>query len=456
MSYIPKRKDEIKILFSIATPLTAAWIAEMAMFITDMIMVGKIGSKELAAVGLAGDWFWVLLLIGMGIISMVGVLAAQSLGENNPRGATEACEQGMIAASITSIPVMLLVWYLGYFLQFANQDPEVVGLIDGYAKILTYSVFPALWWAVLRNYLTALNKAGVIGWITICALVLNVGLNYTLIYGKFGFPKLGVNGAGIGTTIVTWLMFFTLVFFVLTLKSLKENKPKIFAPKINWLILKEIFQLGLPNSLTQVLIGSMFTVAAIIVGMISAAALAAQQIIYSVIYAALCAPLGLGEAVRVRVAYGAGKKSIELSQQSANIASFLAGLSTLGIAFLLWFFPEKLIGIFLDINNSKNLEVINLSIKISLYAGFFLLIDGILIVIREAVRGFRDTRSPLWISITGYWIVGMSTGVVLCIPLNYGPTGLWAGLVSGVIFANILMFWKFSSLIRKMKQSHFT
>ena len=118
-------------------------------------------------------------------------------------------------------------------LGFAKQDPEVVSLITGYSKIVTWSVLPALWWVVLRNYVTALAKSAIIGWVTFSGLGLNVALNYTLIYGKFGLPALGVVGAGIGTTIVTWLMFFALAYVVLTSKALKDFRPRIIPHHID-------------------------------------------------------------------------------------------------------------------------------------------------------------------------------------------------------------------------------
>jgi MATE family multidrug resistance protein len=445
----PTRREETSTLLRIGLPLTAAYLAEMGMFITDMIMVGRLGSNELAAVGLAGDWFWVLLLIGMGVISIIGVIAAQCLGAEDRQGVIDAGEQGMIAATIASIPVILCVWFLGPVLGFANQDPEVVRLITGYSKVLTGAVLPALWFVVLRNYITALGKSGAIGWITVSALALNVALNYTLIFGKLGLPALGIIGAGIGTTIVNWVMFLSLCAYVLASRHFAEYRPRIIPHKIDWRLLGEIFRLGIPISMTQVLNGAMFTVAAVIVGIISAATLAAQQIVYSVIYVALSAALALGDSVRVRVAYGIGRRSAESSEQSAHLAMVLAGATTLAAALILWLFPDKVVGIYLDTTNPENENVLRLSVAMSVYAGMFLLLDGILLVIANAVRGLRDTRSPLWISMAGYWAVGIGSGVWLCFPLGYGAEGLWWGLVAGVLFSNILMFWRF-----KMRIAH--
>lgn len=446
----PTWKQETQTILGLSLPLTAAFVAEMGMVITDMIIVGRLGSKELAAVGLAGDWFWVLLLIGMGVISIVGVIAAQNLGAGHRQGVIEAGEQGIIAATITAIPVTLCVWYLGPVLGMVNLDPEVIQLITDYSRVLAFAVMPALWFVVLRNYITALSRSAAIGWITVAALGLNITLNYTLVYGKFGFPAMGVVGAGIGTTLVNWGMTGALIVHVLYSNKFKTYRPRIVPRVFNGQLLREIFRLGLPISVTQLLSGGMFTMAAVAVGILGATTLAAQQIIYSVIYLALSTAAALGESVRVRVAYGIGRRSVDSSSQSANISFVLAGATTFLAALVLWIMPGTLVGIFLDISNPDNAAVLQISIGLSVYAGMFILLDGVLIVIANAIRGLRDTKSPLWISMAGYWVVGLGTGAWLCFHEGYGADGLWWGLVAGVLFANILMYWRF---IRRLKDA---
>jgi MATE family multidrug resistance protein len=449
----PGWRAETRTILGISLPLTAAYVAEMGMVITDMIIVGRLGSNELAAVGLAGDWFWVLLLIGMGVISIVGVIAAQCLGAGDDEGVIATNAQGMIAATITSIPVMACTWYLGPVLGWAQQDPEIVRLITDYSRILTWAVLPALWFVVLRHYITALARSAAIGWITAFALGLNVALNYTLVFGKFGLPALGVWGAGLGTTIVNWVMFFALVMHVKRSPHFAAHRPYIVPRHIDRPLLGDIFRLGIPISLTQFLNGAMFTVAAVIVGIISAATLAAQQIVYSVLYLSLSAAAALGDAVRVRVAYGIGRRSVDDSYQSANISFALAFITTLVAAMVLWIAPRALVGIFLDTADPENALVLEISVALSIYAGMFLLLDGVLMVIANAIRGLRDTRSPLWISMAGYWAVGLGSGVALCFPLGYGAEGLWWGLVAGVAFSNMLMYWRFRRRVADARQT---
>lgn len=450
---VPTRREETATIIRISLPLTAAYIGEMVMVITDMIIVGRLGSKELAAVGMAGDWFWVLLLIGMGVISIVGVFAAQSLGAEDHEGVIAAGEQGMIAATLTAVPVMLCVWYLGPVLGWAKQDPEVVRLITGYSRILTWAVLPALWFVVLRNYITALARSAAVGWITFGALGLNVFLNYTLVYGKFGFPAMGVVGAGIGTTIVNWVMFTALVVHVLHSRHFEKLRLPIIPRRVDKVLLGELFRLGTPISITHFFNGAMFTVAAVVAGIISAATLAAQQIVYTVLYLSLSAAGALGDAVRVRVAYGIGRRSVDASSQSAYISFGLALLTTFVAALVLWIFPDTVVSVFLDTADPDNETVLQISIGLSAYAGLFLLLDGVLMVVANAIRGLRDTRSPLWISMAGYWCVGLSAGVLFCFPLGYGADGIWWGMISGVVFSNVLMYWRFTQRLADARAS---
>lgn len=434
---------EVRTLFAISLPLVVAYLAEMGMMITDMIIVGRLGSNELAAVGLTADWFYVLLLIGMGTVSIVGVLAAQSLGAGDRTGVTTAVEQGMIAATIMSVPVMLAVWYLGPALSLAKQDAEVVRLVTAYSQPLTMGVLPVLWFTVLRNYLSAVAKASAVMLITFGALLLNLALNYALVYGKFGLPALGVVGAGIGTTIVNWTIFGVLAAHVVFDQRFATYRPRLVPRAIDLPLLRDIFALGLPVTAAQLLGAGMFTAAAVLIGMLGAVFLAAQQIVYTVIYIALSVSLAIGDAVRVRVAYGIGVRSVDAARCSTMIGLCMAAAVTLLASATLWLYPELIVSIFLDTDDVANAGALLLAVNLSIYAGLFQVFDGVLIVLANALRGLRDTRSPMWIMLSGYWFVGIGIGTILCFPLKFGAVGLWWGLILGPVIANVLMTARF-------------
>jgi MATE family multidrug resistance protein len=274
-------------------------------------------------------------------------------------------------------------------------------------------------------------------------LVLNLFINYALVFGKFGFPALGVTGADYGTVIVNWLMFLTMAAHVIFSKTFAHGRPSLLPRRIDPKIFREILTLGLPVTAAQILGGAMFTLAAIFVGVIGADTLAAQQIVYTVIYVALSASIAIGDAVRVRVAYGIGTLSAAAARQSANISFALGAAATLLASGTLWLFPQEIVGIFLNTGDAANSDVMLIAVLLAPYAATFLLFDGVLMVIANALRGLRDTRSPLWIAAAGYWLVGLVAAYWLCFVMDQGATGLWLGLIGGALVAIVLMTMRY-------------
>jgi MATE family multidrug resistance protein len=450
---MPSFAQEAQTILRISIPLLAAYLAEMGMLITDMIIVGHLGSNELAAVGLTADWFYVLLLIGMGVISIVGVLVAQSLGARDFKGASDAVEQGLVVAAIMSIPVMLCIWYLGPALEIAKQDPDVLRLIIDYSQPLTWCVLPILGSVALRNFVTAMSRTSVIMLITVAALALNLLINYALVFGKFGFPAMGVVGAAYGTVVVNWLMYAAMAAHVLLSKYFAHCRPALIPRRLDFRMLSEIFVLGLPITASQILGGASFTVAAIFAGVLSADTLAAQQIVYTVIYVALSASIAIGDAVRVRIAYGIGMRSPAAARQSAHIAFSLGAIATIAASAALWLFPQQIVGVFLNTDAAANAGAMLIAVMLAPYAAAFQLFDGVLLVIANALRGLRDTRAPLWIAAAGYWGVGLGVSFWLCFPLGLGATGLWLGLICGAIVTIVLMSLRYRSRIAHAEAS---
>jgi MATE family multidrug resistance protein len=164
-----------------------------------------------------------------------------------------------------------------------------------------------------------------------------------------------------------------------------------------------------------------------------------------VIYVGLSTAVAFGDALRVRVAYGIGIGSVHAARQSASIATYIGTLFILGATLILWLVPEFLVGVFLNIDEAANTGVLSIAIGLSFYAGLFQLVDGVLIIFSNGLRGLRDTRSPLWISIFGYWVVGLAPGMWLCLYTEIAAPGMWLGLIAGAVVALVLMIFRLRS-----------
>jgi MATE family multidrug resistance protein len=207
-------KDELRQFFIIAIPLSAAYLAEFAMFLTTKMVVGKLGYHSLAAVGIAGDLTFEILVILMAMLSVVGVLAAQALGAGKHHELGQSIRQGLVVATVIGGPAMIAVWNLDLALIATNQDPRVIELARGYLKGISGAVLPVLWFAIFRNFVAVLSQTVSILVITAGAVVLNYLLTLWFVHGGYGVAPLGLFGAGLATTIVSWLMFLALALHV--------------------------------------------------------------------------------------------------------------------------------------------------------------------------------------------------------------------------------------------------
>ena len=249
---------------------------------------------------------------------------------------------------------------------------------------------------------------------------------------------------------MNWLMFVAIAVYLRRSTSIEGFRPRLFPRHIDGTVQKELLSLGTPVALTQILNGGMFSAAAVLVGIIGAATLAAQQIVYGVMYLAFSVAGGFGDTVRVRVAYGAGLEDADAASRSARIALSLAAGATLIGTLLLWLFPTPLVSVFLDTARPDSREVLAIAVGLSVPAGMFLFLDGTQYVLANALRGLRDTRSPLWISLLGYWALGLGSAVFFCFVLDFGALGLWWGLVAGVLLCNALLLWRLRTQFRRI------
>ena len=450
MEQIHKEKiplfEELKIFVIIALPLAATYMAEIGMVLTDNAIVGRLGSIELAAVGLTGNVLWEMLFIGTSIVSIVGVLVAQAFGANDHDSIGHHVRQGFWVAIAISIPGTIFCFYGAHILALTDQDPRVLELGDQYLRTASWSFLPGMLFVVLRSYTSSLMRVKAVMVITFGAVGINAILTYGMVNGELGMPKLGIPGAGWSTTIVSWGMFFALVFY--TAVSEKLKRYRIYQNLIDLDLTEcwEIIRLGLPIGGIALMEGGLFMAVAVLMGVISADALAANQVVINTIAITFMISLAVGEAAGIRVAHGVGAKNRTEARQS-GILGLSIGVCVGSVAAIAFIFGSHLLaGIFLDIDNPENAEVIALCSTLFVIAAAFQLFDGLQAIATRALRGMKDVVVPMWIAGISYWGFGIGGGYVLGFVLGYGAEGLWWGLAAGLMLAAVLLSARYLKL----------
>lgn len=439
-------RRESVLLLHIALPLMAAYLAEMAMFITTKMVVGKLGYHELATVGIAGNLSFEVAVILMGVLTIVGVLCAQAEGRGRSRDAGIAVRQGMFISVLLGLPATWLVWNMDVVLRWTNQDPLVIELSAPYLRGLSGFVLPLLWFSVLRNFVAALARPRAVMVITVIAVGVNWLLTWLMVHGIGGLPRLGLFGAGLATSIVTWLMFLALLWYVYRTEFLRGYGVFSGRWRIDWDVSREIFVLGIPVAGLVLLEAGMFTAASILSGVISAETLAAYEIVLSWIGAAFMVALGMAEAGMVRVAHGIGRDQWRDARQAGILAM---AIGVVGVACLAWVplvMQERFISIFISRDDPGFDTVSSLATGFFMIAALFQVFDALQCVAARALRGLKDSIAPLWIAGFSYWVLGIGGGAWLAFRAGLGGEGLWWGMVAGLATAGALLAWRFHRL----------
>lgn len=447
--YTPSLKIEIRQFLKIALPLAAAYLAEYAMFITTKMVVGQLGYQKLAAVGISGDLSFQILVVLMGMLSVVGVLAAQAEGAGDKARVGQSVRQGFIVATLLGIPAMALIWNLDLLLAATGQETVVVELAIPYLRGVSAMVLPVLWFAVFRNFVAALSRPIAVMTITVVAVFLNYLLTVWFVYGGYGLPELGLFGAGLATSIVSWLMLISLVIYIYRHSELRGYglfKGRWYYDSV---ISREIMRLGIPVAGLTFMEAGLFIAASILSGVISAKTLAAYEVVMAWVGIPFVIAFGLAEATMMRVAQAVGRAEIIAARRAGNLGM------KLGIGFLtiLVIIPlglsDQIVRIFISPQDEGFVEVSKMAVHFLMIAAIFQVFDGLQAIAARALRAFKDNVMPLWIAGFGYWVLGIGGGSLLAFRFEFGGAGLWWGLAMGLMVTSCLLCWRFQRLTGK-------
>ena len=434
---------ESKQFLKLAIPLASAQVAQSMTGFFDSIMMGRLGAEFLAAGGLASITFFAILAPAAGVVMGVSPLIAEAYGTGNKTRIAKLVSQSFWLVLLLSIPMMMLIFYLDVIMIHLGQAESTITLANSYLDIILWGFFPALGFAMLRGVISGLSHARPIMWIVIIGTMFNIAGNYILGFGKLGFPRLELVGLAIASVFALWGMFIALILYLLYHPQLKSygifNRLWELKPLILW----ELNRIGIPIGIFILFELGLFTVVTYLMGALGKSTLAAHQIVFQTIMVTFMIPLGMSYAATVRVGQWLGKKSSQGIEQAAYTSIAIGLVFTLIITIAMLLFPYRIIGLYIDLNDPVNEEIINLALPILRIASLSQILDAVQKIVYGALQGLQDTRIPLFLNIPAFWGIGLTTGYILGFHYDLGGTGLWLGQSLGVAIAALLFLWRF-------------
>ena len=416
----------------------AGMVSHMLMGLADTVMVGHVGVTPLAAASFVNVLLHPPVTFGLGLLSAVAILTSQAFGAKNPAQAGEALRNGLVASIAFGLVLALGAHLLVPFLHSFGQEPAVALESRAYLLICGWSIVPALIAHAAKQFSEALNHAWMPNFILLAGVALNVFLNWIFIYGHWGAPALGLEGAGWATLLARIVVAVAMLVYLARNAELRMYLPTHWFAGLHFSRLKQMLNLGGPVGAQHLLEVSAFAFAALMMGWISARALAAHQIAITCAATTFMFMVGLGMAVCIRVghAYGAGKFQRTRRIGFVGLCLTVLGMSFFGLMFITLRFP--LAHAFIS-----DQEVVRLTAQFFIVAALFQIADGVQVTAMSALRGLSDVKTPAFVAIFAYWIISIPLGYLLAFRLSYGPIGIWIALALGLAIAACILTWRF-------------
>jgi len=445
MSLFSQSLSENRRTLALATPMVAGHVGQMLMGWADTIMVGRIGVTELAACAFANTVLSIPFVFGFGLLSGVSVRTSHSFGAQRERQCGEALRFGLLVAIIVGVAIAASIQLSFPWIHVLGQSPEVNRASQTFLILCAWSIVPAFITTVSKSFSEALARPWIPFWIIIGGVLLNVVLNWILIYGNLGAPALGLTGAGIATLTARCVVAIVTLGFILKEPFFQKFLPLVWFKSDHSWESKALLSLGLPAGAMHLAEVSGFGFGSLMMGWLSIDAMAAHQIAITCAATTFMIPLGVSQAVAVRVGRARGAKEHE---RCRPIITGALGLILLVMSFFTVIFivgGPTIAGWFVS-----NGPVVALAAQLMLIAGLFQICDGWQIVCAGSLRGFEDTRVPMFIGIFAYWFVAIPFSYIVAFHVGVGPRGVWLGFVVGLIVAAIALGWRVHRQLQKI------
>jgi len=444
-------RGHLRALMVLGLPLIGSNLAQNLIQFVDVLMLGWYDVTALAAVSIATPYWFTLFLLGAGFAWAVAPLVAAAVEAGDGVAARRITRMGLwlsVAAGCLFVPAF---WWSGPVLRWLGQTEEIAGLAQEYLRIAGWGLFPALFAITLRSFLSALELAGIILWVSLAAAVLNVGLNWVLIFGNLGFPEMGIEGAALAS--VSLHVASGIGLAVYAAKRCAEYDLFTRFWRFDGQIAAQVAKLGLPMGVTTVAETLLFSASAVMMGWIGEVWLAAHGIALQLASLTFMVHLGLSQAVTVRAGRAYGRHDEAALRLGGLVALGLSGAMVALTMALFLGVPGALMSIFVDPADPLRDAIIAAGVTLLAIAALFQLVDAAQVMTIGLLRGVQDTTVPLIIAIVSYWVLGIPAGWLLAFPAGMGAPGIWLGMVVGLGAAAVALsvrFWWGTGRLREV------
>jgi MATE family multidrug resistance protein len=434
-------RSEAKATVALAWPMVLTNLGQTAMTATDVMMMGRLGPQTLAAGALGSNLYFMVMIFGLGLMLATSPMMATELGRrrHSVRDIRRTVRQGLWQAVLVAIPIWIFLWNGERILLLIHQEPALARDAGIYLRWLEWAVLPFYGYIVLRSFISALERPGWALVIVFAAVASNAFFNWVFMFGHFGFPAMGIAGSGLATTLSSTLMLVGMAMVVLLERRFRRYRLFGRFWRADWPRFRGLLKLGLPIAGILAFEVTIFNAAAMFMGLIGADSLAAHAIALQIASVTFMVPLGLNQAVTVRVglAYGAGDGE---GVTRAGWTAFWLGeafMALMALIMIAW--PHLLISAFIDLADPANAHVIALAVSFLAFAALFQIFDGAQAVASGMLRGLHDTTVPMIYAAIGYWGIGLPLGVLLAFHFGFAGRGIWIGLSSGLAVVSVLL-----------------
>lgn len=438
----------------LASPVILGMLGHTFVAFADNIMVGQLGTAQLAAVSLGNSFVFIAMSLGIGFSTAITPLVAEADGARDVAAGKSALKHGLLLCTGLGLVLFLMILLSKPLMYLMDQPEEVVVLAMPYLDLVAFSLIPLIIFQAFKQFSDGLSQTRYPMYATVVANALNILLNYLLIFGKFGFPQMGIIGAAIGTLVSRIVM---VIFMWYLLRSQEKFRGYVYGfnlKKIETTVLKKIIGLGFPSSLQMFFEVAIFTAAIWLSGVLGKNPQAANQIALNLSSMTFMVGTGLGVAAMIRVGNQKGLRNFPELGRIAKSIFLLSFLIMVGFALTFLLGRNWLPTIYLDVNDpvnfKDNMVVLKTAAELLLVASFFQISDGLQVVILGALRGLQDVRIPTLITFIAYWVIGFPISFYLGLHTSLESTGIWIGLLAGLTASALMLYIRFNFLSQKL------